>query len=724
MPVELWGGHECTVNRVGDVFRDQTRLTGHEERPSDLARFAELGLRRLRYPVLWERVAPDMAGAYDWRWSDERLAEIVRLGMQPIIGLLHHGSGPRYTSLVADDFPRLFTDYAAAVAERYPWVDDWTPINEPLTTARFSALYGHWYPHARDERLFWVAVLNQVEATIGAMRAIRRVNPAARLVQTEDLGDIYATPHLAGQAEHLNHRRWISWDLLAGRVVPGHALWGYLAQFGFGERLRAIADVPCPPDVVGVNHYITSDRFLDHRVEPYDTPLPPAGYHDLTAARVLDPAPPGLASVLRQAWERYGIPLAVTEAHLGCSRDEQLRWLRQAWQTGLDLRREGVDVRAVTAWSLLGSVDWNSLITRDAGHYECGAFDVRGGEPRATAIARLLPQLAQTGGGSLPQAVIAGRGWWQRDEVRLEHRPYSWSRERPPSRVVPAGRPILVAGATGTLGQALAGGCRLRGLAHVLTDRATLALDDPRSIERALERHKPWAVINAAGWVRVDDAEGEEVACMAANATGAAALAAACAARGIHHTVFSSDLVFDGAAGRPYLETDAPHPLNAYGRSKAAAEAAVLGEPRGLVIRTAAFFSPYDEHNFAVHLERALRAGRPFAAAEGFVVTPTFVPHLVAATLDLVIDDATGIWHLASGEALSWLDFGRRIAAALGLPEELVRAASPRELGWRAERPRNVALASVHGRILPPLDEALAHHAERRAAFAAAAQAA
>ncbi len=722
--MELWGGHECTVNRVGDTYRDQTRLTGHEERITDLRQFADVGIRRLRYPVLWERVAPLVPEARDWRWSDARLAEIRRLGMTPIVGLLHHGSGPAYTSLVADDFPQLFTDYAAAAAERYPWVDDWTPINEPLTTARFSALYGHWYPHAQDERLFWTAVLNQVEATIGAMRAIRRVNPGARLIQTEDLGDIYSTPRLADVAAHMRERRWVSWDLLAGRVVPGHALWPRLEELGFAARAHAVAAAPCPPDIIGVNHYITSDRFLDHRAEAHDAPLPAVGYHDVTAARALDPAPVGLASVVRQAWERYHIPVAVTEVHLGCSRDEQLRWLWQAWQACLDLRHEGVDVRAVTAWALLGSVDWDSLITRAAGYYECGVFDVRGGEPRPTVLAAVLPRLARFGEGPLPHPVVAGRGWWQRDDLRLEHRPFSWSSERRASRVTPAQRPILITGATGTLGQALAGACRLRGLAHVLTDRATLALDDPRSIERALDRHKPWAVINAAGWVRVDDAEAEEAACMAANATGAAALAAACAARAIHTTVFSSDLVFDGTAGRPYDENDVPSPLNVYGRSKAAAEAAVLAAGRSLVIRTAAFFSPYDEHNFAVHLERSLRSGRPFAAADGFVVTPTFVPHLVAATLDLVIDDATGVWHLTNGEAMSWLAFGRRIAAVLGLPEELVRPAAPRELGWRVERPRDAALVSLHGQRLPPLDEALAHYAERRAAFAAAAQAA
>ena len=82
----------------------------------------------------------------------------------------------------------------AAVARRYPWVEDYTPVNEPLTTARFSGLYGHWYPHGRDDRTFARALLNQCRAVVLAMRAIRAVNPAARLVQTEDLGRTYSTP--------------------------------------------------------------------------------------------------------------------------------------------------------------------------------------------------------------------------------------------------------------------------------------------------------------------------------------------------------------------------------------------------------------------------------------------------------------------------------------------------------------------------------------------------
>ena len=105
-------------------------------------------------------------------------------------------------------------------------------------------------------------------------------------------------------------------------------------------------------------------------------------YADVAAVRVLDDTA-GLGALLAEAWERYRIPLAVTEVHLGCTREEQLRWLRRPGTHPHADSDEGVDVRAVTAWALLGSFDWDSLLTRREGHYEPGAFDVRG--PPATA---------------------------------------------------------------------------------------------------------------------------------------------------------------------------------------------------------------------------------------------------------------------------------------------------------------------------------------------------
>ena len=694
--LELWGGHECTVNRIADRFHDQSRRTGHDVRIADLDRFASLGLKRLRYPVLWETVSPDQPERCDWGIADAALGRMAALGIAPIVGLVHHGSGPRYTDLLAPDFATGLATHAAAVAARYPWITDWTPVNEPLTTARFSALYGHWYPHVRDERLFWLALLNQVDGIRLAMAAIRAVNPAARLIQTEDLGRTFSTSALATQARFDNDRRWASWDLLEGRLVEGHALHEPLCAFGFRARLAAIARAPCAPDVIGINHYLTSDRFLDDVLDRH--PKKSHGgngalqYADVAAVRIEGVVGGGLSGAIREAHGRYGKPLALTEIHNGCTREEQMRWIDDAWSAASRARAEGIPVIALTAWSLLGACDWTSLLTEERGDYESGVWDIRSRPPRETALAPLLRRLAS--GETPDHPVLSMPGWWSR----------GGSSGR--TRQLP--QPMLVTGATGTLGQAIAGACRLRNIPFRLTSRQEMALGDPAAVARMLDDARPWAVINAAGWVRVDEAERSPAACMEANVEGALVLARACAERGIPFTNFSSDLVFDGKCARPYVETDAVAPLNVYGRSKAEADRDILSwDAQILVIRTAAFFSSHDRQNFAMNVVDALRAGRAFEAATDIVVTPTFVPDLVRATLDLIIDGESGLWHLTNEEPLSWHGFALAVAAATGLDSQWLVPMKGADMGWTAARPAASALRSDRGRLLPALDRSI-----------------
>ncbi len=413
MTLQLWGGVECTVNRVGDRYYDQMALSGHAVRPEDLLLVAELGIRTLRQPVLWEYVAPDRPDRPNWTWTDERLGLLRQLEIRPIVGLLHHGSGPRYTNLMDLHFPEKLAVYARQVAERYPWVEAWTPVNEPLTTARFSGLYGHWYPHHCDDRSFVLCLLHQLRGVVLAMREIRRVQPYALLVQTEDLGKTHAMPALADQARFENDRRWLTWDLLEGRVGPHHPLYRYLSEAAGEAEVRWFADNPCPPDVVGANHYVTSERFLDDRLEHYPS-LPVGGnghqiYVDVEAVRV--GISDGIESLLRSVWRRYRRPIAVTEAHLGCTPDEQVRWLSEVWCAAASLQAEGVDIGAVTTWALFGAHDWDSLVTQIRGSYEPGAFDVSGAFPQPTPVSELVRNLAA--GHEPPDT---GPGWWRRPD--------------------------------------------------------------------------------------------------------------------------------------------------------------------------------------------------------------------------------------------------------------------------------------------------------------------
>lgn len=516
-PLELWGGVEPTVNRVGDRFFDQMARNGHAgpRGEADLERFADLGLRALRYPVLWERFAPEERTVRDWSWADRRLWRLLELGVRPIVGLVHHGSGPRRTHLLDPGFAEGLADYAGQVAARFPWVAEWTPVNEPLTTARFAALYGHWYPHARDDRSCVAALLIQCRAVILAMRAIRAVNPAARLVQTEDLGRTHSTGPLAEQAAFENARRWLTWDLLEGRVDREHALWDFLRGPGGAAEadLWWFVENATPPDVLGVNHYVTSERFLDHDWEHYpgwahSGDARGRRYADVAAVRVLTGGAAGPGRLLREAWARYGRPLAVTEAHVACSREEQMRWVLEIWRDAVALReREGADIRAVTLWSLLGTYDWCHLLTREAGDYEPGVFDLRvapGEQPRATGLARLARELAETGD-SVHPALDGIPGWWRRP-TRFDHDAVTACQElgpvvRPAEEAAAgmgAGRPLLFVVAGEGDGAALATdfweACRVRAIPCrcVVGDEAEGgALDG--------EEATPWVVVRLTG---------------------------------------------------------------------------------------------------------------------------------------------------------------------------------------------------------------------------------
>jgi dTDP-4-dehydrorhamnose reductase len=692
---------------VGPRYFDQMHRSGHAWRIADLDRIAALGIRALRYPILWERLAPHTLNAIDWEWSDARLQRIRALGMVPIVGLVHHGSGPRYTSLLDERFPQMLAQYARAVAERYPWVTDWTPVNEPLTTARFSALYGHWYPHARDDRSFVRALLNQIRGVALAMRAIRAVNPAARLIQTEDLGRPFGTPRLRRQISMERDRRWLGWDLLMGRVDGGHPLHRYLRGAAASEaELAQLVEEPCPPDVFGVNYYLTSDRWLDHRVGAYP-PWSHGGngslpYADVEAVRTRRRGIVGHERHLIDAWQRYRRPVPLTEVHLGCSREEQMRWLMAAWRGAEKARARGADVRAITAWALLGSHDWNSLVTVESGYYEPGLFDIRPFTPRPTALAHLARDLA--GGGEPRHPVLRGEGWWRRPE-RLVFGPSAHGLTSP---CTPGGSPLLIVGSRGTLGNGFRRICKARGLRTHLVGRSEMDICDGPGIDAVIRRMKPWAVVNAAGYVRVDGAEADRDACWRDNVDGAVNLAAACRRHRLPLVTFSSDLVFDGSAGRPYTEEDAPAPLNVYGTAKAEAERRVLDiSPQALVIRTSAFFGPWDDHNFAAVALRTFSGRASFRAAIDYRVSPTYVPHLVHTVLDLLIDGEHGIWHLANDGSVTWHEFGRMVARAAGYSDALVEPCSWRDVWQPAVRPSYSVLGTIRGQLLPTLESSI-----------------
>jgi beta-glucosidase/6-phospho-beta-glucosidase/beta-galactosidase len=416
---EVWGGIECSFSRVQNVFGDQLDYCGHYRRGiEDIEHIAGLGIRALRYPVIWERLKPHADSQIPWSWVERQLNALRHFNILPIAGLVHHGSGPLHACLSESCFATEIEIYARQVAEKFPWIEYYTPVNEPLTTARFCGLYGYWYPHRKSDKAFVEMLLTEIKAIVLAMKAIRNVNSGAKLVQTEDLGKIYSTKRLKYQADFENERRWLTYDLLTGFVKPGHALWDYFLWLGIEEKsLYYFVENTCPPDIIGADYYLTSERFLDSTPEKY--PLNTYGsngkhiYADVEAIRVKHSNPSGLSVLLRECWERYKIPIAVTEVHINGSAEDQIRWFKHIWDTCLKIRTEGVDLRAVTAWAMFGTYGWSKLLTENPGEYERGVFDVSSGSPQTTEYTEFIKRLTKDPDYLHPACFEIG--WWEHE---------------------------------------------------------------------------------------------------------------------------------------------------------------------------------------------------------------------------------------------------------------------------------------------------------------------
>lgn len=266
----------------------------------------------------------------------------------------------------------------------------------------------------------------------------------------------------------------------------------------------------------------------------------------------------------------------------------------------------------------------------------------------------------------------------------------------------------MIVGAGGALGGGLVAASQRRGLHNLPTTRRELDLSGRRAIAAFLDEADPWAVINAAGWARLEAAETDPAGCFAANVEAAVNLAEACAQRGVRFTSFSSDMVFDGRGDRPLREDDLCAPLNVLGRSQASAETriAALGA-RTMIIRTAALFSGRPGAGLPVELMAPAGTSGTLAVANDLVCSPTYLPDLAEAVLDMVIDGEIGVWHLANEGVVTWAEFAVRLAHAFRIDSRAFQPAPWQAIRGRAERPVHAPLSSGRGMLLPSLTDAL-----------------
>jgi dTDP-4-dehydrorhamnose reductase len=280
---------------------------------------------------------------------------------------------------------------------------------------------------------------------------------------------------------------------------------------------------------------------------------------------------------------------------------------------------------------------------------------------------------------------------------------------------------ILVTGAGGMLGRDVQLAAANAGHDVVALAHTDLDVTDAEGVFDRIERERPAAVINCAAWTDVDGAEDSEERAMATNGIGAGNAAAAAAAVGAKVVYVSTDYVFDGSKGSPYVETDQPAPLSAYGRTKLAGEeATAAANKRHFVVRSSWLFGIGGSNFVESMLQLASDHGEVLVVRDQ-VGSPTYTWHLAYGIVRLIEGSAYGIHHMAAAGRCSWYDFAREIFDQAKV-ECRVLSGTSEMLGRAAQRPAYSALGTGREQaiLLPSWQDGLAGYLAQRQAEAPA----
>lgn len=350
---------------------DEYELMGHYDHwREDLALTRELGVAALRWGVPWYRVEPQ-PGCFDWSWTDQVLPYLVeQLGVTPIIDLVHYGCPPWLArAFDSERYPDAVAAYAGAFARRYRDLVHWyTPLNEPHMTCLMCGWRGVWPPYLRGERGYIRIMIQSVLGIIRTVEAILEVDPGATIVQVEAAA-LHRAGHadLAALAEEEHMRRFLSYDLLTGRVTLDHPLFPWLIRNGTPPAtLRAIAERPVRLDVMGLNFY---PQWSTHQLYVRRS--------GRVGIRSCEQDGAGLAELIEGYYERYGLPVMVTETSAYGSDEVRSRWLGASVDAVKELRERGVPVVGYTWFPLFTMIDWRyrfGLAPADSYRIELGLY--------------------------------------------------------------------------------------------------------------------------------------------------------------------------------------------------------------------------------------------------------------------------------------------------------------------------------------------------------------
>lgn len=367
--------------KPGHRALDEYQLIGHYEHwREDLRLAQDLGIRAIRWGIPWYRVEP-IPGEFDWKWTDQVIRFIVEdLKITPILDLMHYGC-PFWLrrEFASDEYPEAVAEYVAAVATRYAGLLRWyTPLNEPLVNALMCGKRALWPPYLRGDTGYIRLMIQLVKGILSSVSVLKEIDPQCTLVHVEATGlSRAAREDLEVLAMEDQHRGYLCYDLLTGRVSPEHALFPWLVRNGTSpDDLADFVKRKISIDVMGMNFYPQwSTRQL------YVTEKGKVAY------RAIEREGTSFATLIEDYYRRYQVPIMVTETSAFGPEDARSAWLESSTQAIKSLRSRGIPILGYTWFPMFTMIDWRYRFGRaplDKYRMELGLFTLGEGVPRWT----------------------------------------------------------------------------------------------------------------------------------------------------------------------------------------------------------------------------------------------------------------------------------------------------------------------------------------------------
>ncbi len=355
---------------------DEMEKAGHYKNwETDFHLVKELGIEFLRYgtPYYSNHQAP---GKYDWSFTDETFNRLKELQINPIVDLCHFGVPDWLGNFQNPDFPFYFAEYAKAFAQRFPYLQLYTPINEIFIAAMFSAQYGWWNERLQSDEAFVTALKHLCKANVMAMHAILQVQPEATFIQSESSEYFHAIDPLAlPLARFLNQKRFLSLDLTYGFPL-NVTMYEYLLKNGMtAEEYKWFTDNQVKGSCIMGNDYYVTNEHIVH----------PDG-HTQAAGEIF-----GYYVITSQYYRRYKLPIMHTETNIKMPASTE--WLLKQWANVHRLKHDGIPVVGFTWYSLTHQVDWDSALRNDLGNInKLGLYDL---ERKITPVGKAYKKLIE-----------------------------------------------------------------------------------------------------------------------------------------------------------------------------------------------------------------------------------------------------------------------------------------------------------------------------------------